>query len=358
LKNHKPIGRAKVAARIVAAAFAFGSAVVPAAAQEVSKGASGRAVHIIQDSAAARTVTKVYEGEFSYVRIERAEPAAAPNLHPVAVPPEVLKKALAGVRLHNEPLFNDDELAQIVPPLVTALARATPDEDVSFAVPGRHAGWAILSPRSVTTGRMFRDVDGLELIVGLAQRPFEDEFNATGVLIAFEPGHRAAPVDPKLRLSDNEPGSIVRRGDWVSLPIGAALAAAPPAAAPAVPAGPATPAAAMPAPAPAIAPVPATAPQAAPAGPATPAAAMPIPAPAAAPTTGLSPAPAAPQSAGAPVAAPVAPAAVPSARPQPDAETLYRAISERLKALQRLRDNGLITQQEYEQKRRQILSDL
>jgi hypothetical protein len=53
----------------------------------------------------------------------------------------------------------------------------------------------------------------------------------------------------------------------------------------------------------------------------------------------------------------VAPAAaVP--RPAPDADVLYRNVSERLKALQRLRDAGLITPQEYDEKRRQILGEL
>jgi hypothetical protein len=69
----------------------------------------------------------------------------------------------------------------------------------------------------------------------------------------------------------------------------------------------------------------------------------------------------------APVAAPPAPAAAPQAAPSSppaaapavrDAETIYRNLSERLKALQKLRDAGLITPQEYEERRRQLLQEL
>ncbi len=265
---------------------------VPAAAQKVGTGAAGRAVNIIRDSAYPRTVAMIYEGLFSFVRIERSEPGAAPSRHPVSVSASVLQKALAGIQFRNEPLFSDDELAEIVSPLVTALARATPDQDVSFAVSGRHSALGPLVPRSVTTGRVFRSAEGLQLIIGLAHQAFEAEFNGSGVLVAFEPGRRATPVSPSLHLSGSEPGLTWRRGDWASFDLdGMAAAAEPP---------------------------PVTA------------------------TPALRAAPA-------PVAAPAPPA---------DADARYRQISERLKTLQRLRDAGLITQQEYDERRRAILDSL
>jgi hypothetical protein len=283
---------------------------MPSAAQNVGTGGGGRAVRIVRDSAAPRTVAMVYEGLFSFVRIERAEPGAAPSLHPVSVSVPALQKALGSVKFGNEPLFNDEELAEIAPPLVTALGRVTPDQDISFAVSGKHSALGPLAPRSVTTGRLFRNADGLQFIVGLARKPFESEFNATGTLIAFEPGRRAKPVDASLRLADADPTNVMRRGDWASLVVATAAASV----------------------------VPATAP-------ATEAAALPARSPAAAGAT-TAPAPSS--------AAPAA--AVP--RPAPDADALYRNVSERLKALQRLRDAGLITPQEYDEKRRQILSEL
>lgn len=271
-------------------------------AQKVGEGAGGRAVRVMRDSAAGSTVRVVYEGLFSYVRIERAEAGAPPNRHPVVLAPASLRAALATVQLRGEPLFNDSELDEIVPPLTTALGQASPDQDVSFAVPGRHGGFVVGATRSVTSGRLFRDAGGLQLIVGLAQKPFEAQFNATGVLIPFEPGRRAAPVDATVRLAALQTGASLRRGDWVSLSLDEVKAAT---------AGAQAPAAAAPS---AVA---ASAVQAA--SPAAPAAS--------------------------------APAAT------PDAEAVYRNVSERLKALARLRDAGLITPQEYEQKRRQILGE-
>lgn len=273
------------------------------AAQKVGEGAGGRTVRIMRDSAASRVVATVYEGLFSYVRIERAETGAAPNRFPVALAAPALRKALAALQHKGEALFIESELDEIVPPLVSALGRAGPDQDVSFAVSGRHSGWIIGATRSVTTGRLFRDAQGLQLVVGLAQRQFEGEFNATGILIPFEPGRRSAAVDTSIKLAVADPANVIRRGDWVTLAIESAPApAAPPAAG-----------------APALG------------------------VPAAAPAAGAASLP-----------APTAEAP----RPPADADAIYRNISERLKALNRLRDAGLITPQEYEQKRRQIIGEL
>jgi hypothetical protein len=124
-------------------------------------------------------------------------------------------------------------------------------------------------------------------------------------LIPFEPGKRAAPVDRNVRVA--APGAVVRRADWLQLdPF-----APPPVAAPTEP----------PAPPPAIV---------------IPSPSVPPPAPRA----GV-PAPAAPD-AGAPA----------------DGDALYRQVAERLKALQKLRDAGAITEEEYQQKRREILKSL
>jgi mannose-1-phosphate guanylyltransferase len=52
------------------------------------------------------------------------------------------------------------------------------------------------------------------------------------------------------------------------------------------------------------------------------------------------------------------PPRAPAPAAAPDAEALYRNTSERLKALQKLRDTGVITEQEYQEKRREILKAL
>jgi hypothetical protein len=273
----------------------------------------GRTIIAPPDSAAVRTVRVVFQATYDRVRIERSEPGAPLHQHPVAsLSAEQLRATLGALRRVDgaeRELFNAQELTTIVPPLLQALGELTPQQEVSFAVTGRHGAAGPLVERSVTTGRMFRDADGLHLIVGLAQRQFESKYLGSGLLIAFEPGTRAAPVDQTLRIGA-QGTSGQRRADWVLLAIGAADASAT-----AVPAS--TPQAAVPAPAAPAAT--ATAPAAAPAAPATPGTAAPSPAP----------------------------------RPR-DAAFLAEQ-EERLKVLKRLRDQNLITEEEYQQKRREIL---
>lgn len=268
-------------------------------------GPSGAALspQVSRDSAAPRTVAMVHQGIFNYVRIERAEDGAAPNLHPLDITEEDLARMLGAVRLGTKPLLNKDDLEEIVPYLVTALGQATAQQDVSFAIAGKHSAFGLLAARDVTTGRLFNTASGLQLIVGMAHQPFEDQFKARGTLIPFEPGRRAAPLAGAVVLKLAASAGTMQRADWVVLRPGTT----------------------------AQAPAPVEVPPAA-------AKAAPTPAPAPAPAAAVSP---------------VQPAA-----PATPADARFREISERLKTLERLRDSGLITPQEYEQKRKQVLDGL
>ncbi|MBK1712037.1 SHOCT domain-containing protein [Rubrivivax gelatinosus] len=267
---------------------------------------TGRAERFLPDSSAGRVVSTVYADAHDFVRIERAEPGAAPSLHPAVVSSEQLRAALSPLRnaAKDDELFSEDELKTLVPALVKALAQAEPGQDVAFAVTGRHGGFGPLVPRTVTTGRVFRSADGLQLIAGMVWAQFEGQFRATGVRIAFEPGHRAAPVDAGVRIA--APNGRNVRSDWVSV-----LVAPPAVAAPAVPA-------------------------AVPAAP------------------GKAGAPAAPAA----TAAPVAPAAVAPAPQRPRDAGFFEEQEQRLRTLKRLHDSGLITDEEYRQKRYEVLQQL
>lgn len=288
---------------------------------------AGRDVRIVKDSAAGRVVAKVYEGRDSYVRIETREPGAPLNQHPVAIEPQLLREMLMRVVLagkDNDPVFISSELDEIVPPLAQALARVLPEQDVSFAVSGRHALGG-LAPRSVTTARVFY-IDGrMNLIFGLVAKDWESEYRGSGYLIAFEPGKRSAMVDRGVRVAATG-GAVSKRADWLVIdPL-------------------APPAVAKPAPPPGT------------------------PAPAVVITPAATPAPTSPAPAVAPpAAAPTPPAAAPGPTPQPatpaapgavDSDALYRQTAERLKVLQKLREAGVITEEEYQQKRREILKGL
>lgn len=259
----------------------------------------GRPVRIEKDSAAARVVATVHEGVFSYVRIETREPGAAPNQHPWAVSAAALRAMLEQVQLagKSEKLFSAKELDEVSGPLATALGRATAEQDVSFAVSDQFGMMGPLAARQVTTARVFRAGDGqLQLIAGLVRHDFESQFRGTGMLIAFEPGQRAKTVERGAKLAVAAGGGSVVRNDWIALNTNVAAAAAP---------------AGMPAATP-------VAPAAAPATPATPAAAA----------------------------------------PARDADALYRGAADRLRALEKLYKDGLISEAEYQEKRRQILREL
>jgi hypothetical protein len=267
--------------------------------------ARGNQVRVEKDSAAGRVVATVYEGRFSYVRIETREPGAALNQHPFEVAPAALRVILEQARLAGgkaESLFSTKQLDEITGPLATALGRATAEQDVSIAVSDQFGFLGSLASRSVTTARLFRRDGQLQLIAGLVRRDFESQFRGSGYLIAFEPGQRAKPVERTAKLAVAAGTGSSVRDDWLAL--NTRVVAAAPAA----------------------------------------------PAAAGAATT------AAPAAAAAAVASPAA-APAPAA-PGRDADALYRSTADRLRALEKLRADGLITDAEYQEKRRQILRDL
>jgi hypothetical protein len=278
--------------------------------------ASGRAVTAAKDSAAARVVKTTYQGKYSFVRIEEREPGAPENQHPLNVAPEVLRATLAQILLKRnkpEPVFNEEELNEIAAPLAQALAQATPTQEVSLAVTGQHSGFGPLALRSVTTARVFQQGGQLNVILGLVRNEFEGQLRGAGYLIAFEPGQRAKPVSSGITLlAAQGADATVQRNDWLKF---ARLPAATSAPVATVPAG-----------------VSAATPAAVPA---------PVPPPAAAAPT-----------------APAAPAlAAPASAPPVMNDALYNKTAERLKALQRLRDDGLITEKEFQEKRKAILAE-
>ena len=266
-----------------------------------TQAAGGRRIQAIADSAAKRVVSKVYEGKYSFVRIEEREPGAAVNRHPLSVSPHALRGLLAGATImvegKPEPLLNAEQLDEITAPLSQALARALPTQDVSFAVAGLTTSFGLFASRSVNTARVFVQDKSLEIIFGLGHRDFENEMRGTGMLIAFEPGQRAKPVDTRIAVSS--PQATQRRADWISVDLNRLELA----------------------------------------------------------TTSNAPG-AAQASANTPGANNSSSAAAPRAASPQNAESLFNNLSERFKALQKLRDAGLITEAEFETKRKSLLGEL
>lgn len=237
--------------------------------------------------------------EFTAVRVVPQEAAAPANQHPAIVNAGSLRAQLAGVeavlRRGAEPLFDGAELDQLVPVLVKALAVAGPSEDIQLLSTARRGGGALPAPMAVT-GRLFVQGDALQLIVHDARLDFVMNSRMSRTAPKFEYGSRSRAGADTLRSA----AGAGKRSDWVSFPMSNLTG-------PGV-VGVTTAAPVAATPAPAIAP------------------AAPLP-PAAAPLPG-------------------SPAAVADEAEQ------------RLTTLKRLRDKGLITEEEYQQKRREVLQKL
>jgi hypothetical protein len=246
--------------------------------------------------------------EFSEIRLTAREPGTPPNQHPAQISPDVLRQQLALVRFAagnaTRPLFTADEAAELAGPLSEALASAGEADDVLLLSSARRSDAPMYRPVAVTA-RLFVQSGALQFIVNDARYEFFDRMRGTHQTPEFTYGSRTRTGTAVLQ----DDAATRVRADWLAIAVTAR------------------------APAPAAV---------APAAPPAPAAAAPAVAPAARPA------------AVAPAAPPAAPAATPAARPHDAA--FIEEIERRLINLKRLRDGGLITEEEYQQKRKEILS--
>ena len=257
-----------------------------------------------EQEAAAASQRRTWElGEFTALRLVPAEPGAAANDHPRLVPAEALRLALGSVRVvhkgRNEALFGSDELLGLIEPISQALANARPNEDLLLLSTSRRGEGFLITPTGITA-RLFMSGDRLQLVVRQARHEFVDQYRGSRIPPQFTFGSRTATGEAVLQATAGDRP----RSDWVSLPL---AIIAPAGGAPAAPMAPAT--------------TPATAP----------AAVAPSPPPA-------------PPAAHAPQA--------------PRDEAFFKEQEMRLQTLKRLRERGLISEEEYQAKRREILSQL
>lgn len=240
--------------------------------------------------------------EFTQVELVAREAGSADNQQPMQLATEALRQQLAQVEVVGRngrfPLFGADELADLVTPLVQAIGVAGPGADVLLLSSARREGGILGSPMAVTA-RVFVQGGSLQLIVHDARLDFYDVYRGTHVEPKFVYGSRSAAGSVTLQ----SPSATNKRGDWLAIPLqaGAPAAAAAPLAAPA-------PGSLIQAPLVAA-----------------PTVAAPMAAPAAAPT-----------------------------RKALDASAA-EDIERRLETVKRLREKNLITEDEYQQKRREIL---
>jgi len=160
-----------------------------------------------------------YRTQYAFVRIERIEPGAPDNAHPFAVSVDALRQTLANLKVKGSvsrdavSVFTRQELEEIVPQLVAALAKVGPKEDVAFAVTGEHGPFS-RSPKTFTTGRVFAHAARLNVIFGRVHEIYETD-QPGAVTPLFTPGSRARRIESiwsivpgSARLADN-------RSDWL-----------------------------------------------------------------------------------------------------------------------------------------------
>jgi hypothetical protein len=247
-------------------------------------------------SAQGRTVWTL--SAYTWIKRVPAEGGAPPNAHPARVTPEALQSLLgvveAEVDRQQVPLFGRSELKELAAALSEALALAQPGEDLLLLATSRHGG-GFLDRAEGLTARVFLRDGALNLIVHDARLNFLDDQLLNNREPTFVYGSRKAPSGVALRA----PGATLLRPDWLAL--------------------------ALPPPPPPPRPV--------------------EPAPAPVPT---------------PVPAPVAVPAPAPAQPTPVTrdEAAYQEKAQRLRTLQRLRDDHLISEAEYQARREAILKEL
>ncbi len=190
----------------------------------------------------------IWELEEQYVRLVRIEKRAPPNEHPVALEAIEVEQALSSLRLWVAGgILRDEEAvavyprkqaAQIARYVTEALVKAAPDEDVTFNLRGyADVMLSLAKGREWTTGRMFYREGKLNLIIGEYRKrldkgkknveasgphrdghPQEQRQDAFGIIDDFRDVHflpNAGATTEGVELHQN--GKI--RPDWVVLDI-------------------------------------------------------------------------------------------------------------------------------------------
>ncbi|MBV8659756.1 MAG: SHOCT domain-containing protein [Burkholderiales bacterium] len=265
------------------------------------------------------------EGD-DYVRLD---PVNANNTHPATFSPDQLRNLLA--RFYKKegskesvPYFTQDEQQRLSEMLQPIFVKAQASDDVLFGSSNRPGNF-LLTPRVLNAGRLFVAEGYLNIVIGMCAEAQDMNYQAQhGRARALNHGSRIKPAsDLSCELvAQNGAERVDNRPDWLRLPITQET----------------------------VQPVPVPQPK-------TGTSFLPFlkwpggDKPAAAPAPVATPAVASPAT-----AAPVTQPKAPRQEVLPLAPT--NKLEERMQLLKRLHDNGLITNEEYDQKRAALLKEL
>jgi len=291
---------------------------------------------------APRRTVSLWTGDDQWIKIEPQDDAAAPpNDQPATLDQTTVANALGTLRVSiadpdtgtsvQKAVFTREEIANLAPYVTSGLAKAGPRQDVTFSTIGsrsRGAGSTIKDP-SVNAGRVFYQGGKLNVIFGELQSNYRKKLIYGQRDQDFTPrrvGTREKVSDQKVAFAVT-PGAGTVRSDWLAIDL--AVAGSQPVTATA-------------------------ATQSAPAASAAPAASGTPPASQPAAAQSASPAAAHP----APPPAPPVVAPVPSSAGAPAATDKTTDLEHRLRALKDMKDKGLITEEAYQAKMKELLSEL
>jgi hypothetical protein len=192
---------------------------------------------------APRDVIVLWSANDQWVKIEPQDDAAAPpNDHPARLASEAISNALAALRIRivdedtateaQRSVFTAEELRNLAPRIASGLAKAGPEQDVTFSTIGSHpraAGGLVKDP-GVNAGRVFY-VDGkINVIFGELQSGYRKRSvygQRTEDFTLRQQGSRTRAAEhewalaarPGIELHSNAGGV---RNDWVQIDVTAA----------------------------------------------------------------------------------------------------------------------------------------
>ena len=172
-------------------------------------------------AAPAGAVETVWQKNNDFVRIEKADGGTSPGSLP-KLSADAVRAVLASVQISGDgetgPLMDNDQLSVISGPIANGLAQAGPGQDVTFAVQAKSGILDYLGPPRATAGRVFVDGDSVGLIIGMVHGTYltstfaadPSRIRTGSRLSAQETEHRILPGGAVTL-------AVAGRGDWARI---------------------------------------------------------------------------------------------------------------------------------------------
>jgi hypothetical protein len=156
--------------------------------------------------------------EFVSVRIVPREAGTPENRHPATLSTETLQQVLGLIQTPvgkgRQPLLTPQEVRNLTEPLIQALEGASAAEDVLLLSSARRDEGTLETPKAVTA-RLFVTPQGLQLLVNDARFEYYDRWRGTGSTPNFSYGSRASSSTTTVQ----SPVAINQRPGWLTFPL-------------------------------------------------------------------------------------------------------------------------------------------